>query len=28
MTAVRLIATHGWHETTLRDVAKEARVSV
>lgn len=27
-TAVRLIATHGWHETTLRDVASEAGVSV
>ena len=27
-TAVRLIATRGWHETTLRDVAAEAGVSV
>ncbi len=27
-TAIRLIATRGWHETTLRDVAREAGVSV
>ncbi len=27
-TAVRLIATRGWHETTLRDVATDAGVSV
>jgi AcrR family transcriptional regulator len=27
-TAVDLIATRGWYETTLRDVAKEAQVSV
>jgi AcrR family transcriptional regulator len=27
-TAVRLIAARGWHETTLRDVAAEAGVSV
>lgn len=27
-TAIRLIAARGWHETTLRDVAKEAGVSV
>lgn len=27
-TAVTLIATRGWHETTLRDVAQEAGVSV
>ena len=27
-TAVRLIATRGWQETTLRDVAREAGVSV
>ena len=27
-TAIRLIAERGWHETTLRDVASEAGVSV
>jgi AcrR family transcriptional regulator len=27
-TAIHLIATHGWYETTLRDVATEAQVSV
>jgi AcrR family transcriptional regulator len=27
-TAIQRIATHGWYETTLRDVAKEAEVSV
>ena len=27
-TAVRLIQSRGWHETTLRDVAREAEVSV
>ena len=26
-TAIRLIAARGWHETTLRDVAREAGVS-